>query len=270
MNLTFLIPTRLESEDRVRNLSTILIYLLTNFDAFVFVKEFDVTPKFESFVIPIIKEKFNGIPKKLKYFYEKQTTTFFHKTKILNDLLMESNTEIVCNYDADVLFPKTSIFNAYNMIASMQSDVVYPYGCGVYQKSITYSSETFFEFINSDLDVTNLNKHATINNSTIGWCQIIRRSNYINSFMMNENFCSWGPEDCELYYRLNFLGNKVDRINDYVYHLEHVRSIDSWFSNPNWLKNAQLWEWIRRQKKEDLNEYYMNQNYIKRRNNVIV
>lgn len=270
MNLTFLIPTKIESEDRARNLSTVLIYLLSNFNAFVFVKEFDSTPKFGSYISPILIQKFNHIPKNLKYFYEKQTTSFFHKTKILNDLLIESNTEIVCNYDADVLLPKTSILNAYNMISSMQSDAVYPYGCGVYQKAVSYSPETFSEFINSDLNLNSLDKHVTINNSTIGWCQFIRRSNYINSFMMNENFYSWGPEDCELYYRLNFFGNKVDRINDYIYHLEHVRSNDSWFSNPNWIKNVELWEWIRRQKRENLIQYYSNENYIKRRNNVSV
>ena len=38
MNLTFLIPVKLESEDRVRNLKTILTYLLTKFDAKVLVQ----------------------------------------------------------------------------------------------------------------------------------------------------------------------------------------------------------------------------------------
>lgn len=270
MNLTFLIPTRIESEDRVRNISTILIYLLSNFDAFVFVKECDYEPKFNTFVEPILIKKFGRLPKNLKYFYEKKTSSFFHKTKILNDLLYESNTEVVCNYDADVLFPKSTIFNAYDAIISGKSDAIYPYGCGAYQKAVTYSYETFETFIRSDLNVSSLDKYVRISSSTIGWCQFIRRSNYINSFMMNENFYSWGPEDCELYYRLNFLGNKVDRIQDYVYHLEHVRSDDSWFSNPNWRKNAELWNWIRMQNKESLIEYYTNQDYVKRRINVSI
>jgi hypothetical protein len=265
MNLTFLIPSKLESEDRVRNLSTVLIYLLSKFDAYVFVKECDFTPKFETLVSPYLIEKFGDIPKNFKYFYEKQTSPFFHKTKILNDLILQSDTEIVCNYDTDVLFPNSSIIKSYEMIYSGQSDAVYPYGCGVYQKAITYSSKTFKNFINSDLDIKYLDQFSKINNSTIGWCQFIRKKNYIESFMMNENFYAWGPEDCELYYRLNFLGNKVDRINDYVYHLEHTRSNDSWFSNPMWKENTELWNWIRSQPKEFLLNYYKNQDYIKRR-----
>ena len=63
--------------------------------------------------------------------------------------------------------------------------------------------------------------------------------------MMNENFHAWGPEDSELYYRLNILGNKVGRVNDYVYHLEHSRTNDSWFTNPLWKENFMLWNWIR-------------------------
>ena len=47
MNLTFLIPVKLESEDRVRNLKTILTYLLTKFDAKVLVQEQDTTMQFK-------------------------------------------------------------------------------------------------------------------------------------------------------------------------------------------------------------------------------
>jgi GT2 family glycosyltransferase len=114
-------------------------------------------------------------------------------------------------------------------------------------------------------NIKKLNSYSNMSTSTIGWCQFIRRENYINSFMMNENFASWGPEDCELFYRLNLLGNRVDRIDDLIYHLEHARSNDSWFSNPNWQENVKLWEWIRRQDKETIVDYYQRQDYIKRR-----
>lgn len=265
MNLTFLIPTKLESEDRVRNLTTVLIYLLSNFDAHVYVKECDSSPKVEKYVVPFLIKKFGELPKNFNYFYERQTNKFFHKTKILNDLLQQSSSEVVCNYDTDVLLPLQSVKKSYQMIIDRTSDAVYPYGCGVYQKAVSYTNQIFTEFIDSDLDISKLDRYSQTNNSTIGWCQFIRRENYINSFMMNENFHAWGPEDCELYYRLNFLGNKVDRINDYVYHLEHARSNDSWFSNPMWRENTELWYWIRSQTKESFLNYYKNQNYIQRR-----
>ena len=116
MNLTFLIPVKIESQDRVRNLSTILCYLLSKFDAIVSIKECDYETKFESNIFPILIEKFGSVPKNLTYVFEKQKSKFFHKTKLLNDLLEKSNSEIVCNYDTDVLLPESSILNAYKMI----------------------------------------------------------------------------------------------------------------------------------------------------------
>tara|TARA_R110000868_G_scaffold146563_5_gene367406 strand:- start:864 stop:1676 length:813 start_codon:yes stop_codon:yes gene_type:complete len=270
MNLTFLIPLKLDSDDRIRNITTVLVYLLSKFDLIISIKECDFSPKFKLHVEPLLIKKFGSIPSNLKYSYEEQTEPFFHKTKLLNDLLEQSTTEIVCNYDTDVLFPDTSIVTAYDMIKTGYCDAVYPYGCGAYQKSVTYTSDTFEKFINSDFNLNQLDSFSSKGSSTIGWCQFIRRENYINSYMMNENFHAWGPEDCELYYKLNVMGNRVDRINDCVYHLEHRRSNDSWFSNPRWLQNKQLWEWIRTQNRQTLIEYYKNQNYMRRRSNVSI
>lgn len=270
MNLTFLIPVKLETSDRVKNITTVLSYLLSNYDAKILVREFDTRTRFNDLVFPTLSDKFSKKTlKKLNFSYDIQDKKYFHKTKILNDLLEISDTEVVCNYDADVILPVSSVENAYQMIISGNSDAVYPYGAGVYQKAVNYGKDVYKTFLNSKMnqdDITALNAHSTTTTSTIGWCQFIRRENYINSFMMNENFAAWGPEDCELYYRLNLLGNKVDRVNDFVYHLEHQRSNDSWFSNPSWQENMRLWGWIRSQNKESLIEYYKKQDYVKRRN----
>ena len=265
MNLTFLIPVKLESEDRVRNLKTVLTYLLTKFDAKIQVQEHDVENRFTKLVMPYINERFGPIIHRLEYTFDQQTEPYFHKTKVLNDMLLRSDTEVVCNYDTDVLLPETTYHSAYNAIMNGDCDAVYPYGCGVYQKAITYSEDTFNKFIKSDMDLTSLHPYANLSNSTIGWCQFIRRTNYINSFMMNENFHAWGPEDSELYYRLNILGNRVGRVNDYVYHLEHSRTNDSWFTNPLWKENFMLWNWIREQSGETILNYCREQDYVQKR-----
>ena len=269
MDLSFLIPTKIESEDRLRNVCTILAYLSKNFDADILIKEVDDTQNVKQFVFPLLYKKFGCIPSRIQYFYEKPKTEYYHKTKILNDLLLESKTTVVANYDTDVILPIGSIQAAYKLIESGVSDAVYPYGVGPYQKAVRYSPQLFDEYFNStmmDDDIsTTLEKDIYVSSSTIGWCQFIRRSNYIDSFMMNENFFAWGPEDCELHYRLLAMGNKVDRIQEYVYHLEHSRTQDSWFNNPKWQENMKLWEWIRTQDRDQLSKYYNNQEYIKER-----
>ena len=269
MDLTFLIPTRIESEYRLRNLTTVLGFLLSNFDAKILVKEVDQEKIVEKYVLPVIFKKFGTIPDRLTYIHEKPTEEFFHKTRILNDLIEEADTEVVCNYDTDVILPVVSISAAYELIFKDMSDAVYPYAVGPYQKAVRYSPEIFDEFFNSpmgDNDIaTTLEKDFYVSSSTIGWCQFIRKRNYIDSFMMNESFAAWGPEDCELHYRLLAMGNKVDRIQQYVYHLEHSRTQDSWFNNPKWQENMKLWEWIRTQDREQLSSYYRNQEYVKER-----
>ena len=110
-----------------------------------------------------------------------------------------------------------------------------------------------------------LDKHKTLSNSTIGWTQFINRKKYIECYMMNENFVSWGCEDDEFYFRMSTLGNRIARVDDYVYHLEHARTQNSWFSSPKFNDNYQLWNTIKTFDKEKLVEYYESQDYIQRR-----
>ena len=83
--------------------------------------------------------------------------------------------------------------------------------------------------------------------------------------MMNENFLSWGCEDDEFYFRMSTLGNRIARVNDYVYHLEHSRTHNSWFSNPNFNQNYHLWNTIKTFDRQQLMDYYKDQSYLKTR-----
>ena len=83
--------------------------------------------------------------------------------------------------------------------------------------------------------------------------------------MMNENFVSWGCEDDEFYFRMSTLGNRIARVNDYVYHLEHERTWNSWFSSPKFNDNWNLWHKIKTFDKKKLMEYYEEQEYLKTR-----
>ena len=171
---------------------------------------------------------------------------------------------MVANYDADCILPLESYFSAYEAIIQGHVDVVYPYQCGIYQWSAEYNPEIFEKFI-FNLDTSILDRNKKLSNSTIGWCQFIDRQKYIDSYMMNENFVSWGCEDDEFYYRMSVLGNRIGRIDNYVYHLEHSRTHNSWFSNPNFNNNYQLWNTIKTFDRNQLVDYYKDQDYLKKR-----
>jgi len=267
MDLTFLIPTRIETEDRLRNIISSVSYLLKHIPAKVIVKEVSNHPTFQFRAIPEIRKYVDT--SNLTYLYEESSEPWFCKSKVLNDLIVASNTKVVANYDVDCILPLSSYHQAYDAINNDHADVVYPYGCGIYQWRAEYDLQIYEEFVNT-LDTSTLDKRKSLSNSTIGWTQFINRQVYIDSFMMNENFISWGCEDDEFYYRMSVLGNRIARIDNYVYHLEHSRTNNSWFSNPNFNNNYQLWNQIKTFDKTELIQYYENQDYLKKRRQELV
>jgi predicted glycosyltransferase involved in capsule biosynthesis len=263
MKVDFLIPCRIESEDRLRNAITSVSYLLSNFpESRVIIKEVDTKSHFKFRALPEIK-KYTNIDN-LVHIFEESSDEFFHKTKILNDLLIESSAEIVFNHDVDMILPKSTYYHSYQAIVNDKCEVIYPYGCGAYQWAVDYPMNIYDEFIQSfNIDI--LKKNAQRSSSTIGWGQMIRRQTYIECGMWNENFISWGAEDCEFYYRLAVLGFRLGRVDDDIYHLEHGRTFNSHYNNPKFRDNHNLWQWIRNQNAETIVDYYNQQEYIKRR-----
>jgi hypothetical protein len=261
-DLTFIIPTRIETEDRLRNIISSVSYLLKHLPAKVIVKEVSPQSTFKFRAIPEIK-KYADISN-LTHIYEHTDEPLFCKSKVFNDLIVAADTKFVANYDADCILPLTSYHQAYALLAGDQADVVYPYGCGIYQWKAEYNMHVYQEFV-STLDYRVLDKRRTLSNSTIGWTQFVNRQKYIDSYMMNENFISWGCEDNEFYFRMSTLGNRIARVDDYVYHLEHSRTDNSWFSNPKFNHNWQLWHTIKTFDRNQLIQYYEDQEYLKTR-----
>ena len=109
-NCTFIIPLRIESEDRMRNVITVLCYLLENFDTKVIVKEVDVESVFQEAVLPQIQEYLGDSLKKLVHVFERSEDPVFYRMKILNEMIDMVETPVIANYDCDVLFkPETYV-----------------------------------------------------------------------------------------------------------------------------------------------------------------
>ena len=53
---TFIIPIRIESPDRLRNVVTTTAFLLENFDTNIIIKEVDAEPVFQRDALPILKD----------------------------------------------------------------------------------------------------------------------------------------------------------------------------------------------------------------------
>jgi len=285
-NTTFIIPIRIDTGDRLRNIILSTSYLLYHFDTNIIIKEVDSERRFETYALPVIKRLVNI--DNLKHIFEEDTRTddAFHRTKVLNDMILESTTEIVVNYDTDIILPLNTYVEAVRML-SESYDVVYPYKFGEHgERKVnldftihTQSDMDDFErkdfvsrFIDSGYDSNCFDGKYFYypNQNGEGWAeygmvQFFNRQVYIDGYLENEGFIAYAPEDVERHHRWKTLGYNIGRVDNYAYHLEHERTQNSWYNNPHMNNNNQLWEYLKGLPKEELIEYYKNQTYIKER-----
>ena len=264
---TFIIPVRIESEDRIRNIITVLCYLLDNFDAKVILKEVDQEPIFEEELLPQITEYVGDSIKNLTHVFEQSNDPVFYRMQILNEMIDMADTPVIANYDGDVLFKPETYVNSVKMIEDGY-DIVYPYGFGEYQKQVFADDELVSEFLSNDCDFSILDSKSRMYDAQYGHVQFLNRKSYIEAGMENENFRGSSPEDKERHYRFEKMGYKIGRIDDQVYHLEHSRGRNSWphsiEGNPYMRENFGVWERIQQMTGEELKEYYSNQEYLKK------
>ena len=264
---TFIIPIRIESTDRLRNIITVFCYIISNFDTNIIVKEVDTESRFESQALPQIKE-FCGDVSCINHIFEKSHEPLFLREKILNEMLVLTKTKVVVNYDCDVVFPLESYEESYRRIMDNQSDMVYPYGEGPYQYKIFCDDQMVTDFLNNDFNFDILKKKSYNDNAGEGWVQFLNRDVYFKGGMENENFMGSAPDDFERRYRFTTLGYRVHRVNNYICHLEHSRGMNSYpnsmTQHPYWDHNWGLWKTLEKYSQQELKEYYSKQNYLKK------
>ena len=264
---TFIIPIRIESEDRMRNVITVLCFLLENFDTKVILKEVDTESVFEKEVLPQIEDYLGDSIKNLTHVFEQSDDPVFYRMKILNEMIDMVDTPVIANYDCDVLFKIETYIKAVDMVKG-EYDIVYPYGFGEYQKQVFIDNDGVSEFISNEFDFDILDDKSKMYDAQYGHVQFVDRKSYIESGMENENFRGSSPEDKERHYRFEKMGYNIGRIDHEVYHLEHSRGRNSWPNsvqgNPYMQENFNVWEKIQKMNGEELKEYYSNQEYLKK------
>lgn len=281
-NVTFIIPLRIDSDDRLRNIVLSTSFLLNTFDCKIIIKESDEMSKFNTWAFPLIKKIADT--KDLTYIFEENYDEHFHRTRLLNEMIMQTTTEIVVNYDSDIILPVESYVQAKEMLDSKKYDVVYPYRFGergerkVIMNTVVDDENDLSNLLNFPLirefilgfDPEVLDKsygYAQHSNGP-GWAeygmvQFFNTQVYKDGYLENENFIAYAPEDVERHHRWNALGYTIGRIDNHAYHLEHKRTQNSWFNNPFMDKNNQLWEYLKNLSVDELIEYYNNQKYVK-------
>jgi len=254
---TFIIPLKIDSLERERNIELILSYLTNFFVTTIVVTEADSTPKFNK---KIKKFQNSGVHYD---FIEIPEGSPFHRTHYLNEMLAGVVSPITINYDADIILPVDSYAQARDMIREQSYDLVYPFEkSSDSQVNIAIEEQLPIEDIiaNKFTDFGDFN--ATNSQTGFGCCQFFNTGSYRNGFMENESFVSWGPEDYERFYRFDTLGYKIGRTGNVVIHFDHPREGKDGRSNPFLNSNIDLYDSLRLLDKESLIKWFIKRDWL--------
>jgi hypothetical protein len=211
-DVTFIIPVKNDSKDRVENLELTVKFIRANFDTNIIIGE-QGTHYFE-------------------YIDSDQYIWFdypnFHRTRMLNRMTVSANTPIIINWDADVFVNPEQLYEAIKLIREGY-DVVYPY-----DGTFIRMGRCFYSQLKNDIYLFN-SFYGVYHNMSIhspkikslGGAVCFNKEKYLEIGGENENFISHAPEDVERNYRIVTLGLKWGRVPGSLYHLDHWMGEDS-------------------------------------------
>ncbi len=246
-NVTFLIPYRCDSPDRLRNLKACVAYLNANFKTNIIVMEESPERTFYD--------------QGSTYVFNKTDNPLMHRTRMLNDMCKMSTTPIITLMDTDVFMLPHQLWDAQQLIRSNQADMVYPYSGRFVNFIEPYISRIIQT--NSLEGITEAQGHL-IHPNSLGGCIMFNKAKFIEGGMENQNHVSWGWEDnCRLH-RFGTLGYRIMRIPGIIYHLNHASSVNSAnTSHDAYHNNHKEYLKVASMNKEQLLHYVSTWNWLK-------
>ncbi|MBV1776593.1 glycosyltransferase [Burkholderiaceae bacterium DAT-1] len=256
MKITFIIPIRIDSKDRLINLSTVIRQLSQEFteSEIIVIEQSDEQ-----------KAKDLALKGNCRYVWQ-QSDTSFCKSLAINHGLKIRQHKICCVYDADVLISSKAISLGVNIIENSTFQVVLPYN----QICTNITGKTK-EFIIETLDFSNFSNFTNIRDAKSykdatphilnGGVILFNAEIAISCGGFNKKMISYGWEDTEFHVRLRKLGYPMYMLHSFsIVHLDHQRGADS-KPNENYFKNETEFFHIKNLNKKQLAAYVENELY---------
>lgn len=219
-DLSFLIPIRLDTIQRLENLLVVIQFLRSHFDSPILVYE---ASSYSTSIVSSLLEK------EAAYTFEEDRDTIFHRTKYINKLVDLSSTPFVAVWDCDVIIPPNQLKEAVQVLEEGRSSFIFPYEKEFLDTGIILR-EIFVKERNIDILLSQKAKMIPLYGpDPIGGAFLANRKDYRTIGMENPNFYGWGREDGERLHRWKGMGYKHCRIHGPLFHLSHPRGINSSF-----------------------------------------
>ncbi len=241
-DFTFVIPLRIESNDRINVLRITLNYIRKYFSTNIAICE-----EGDKSVLP------NAINLEgMDYKFIPTATPFFHKTRLLNNMMKDAKTPYIISNDSDCIFHPHQYAAAAHHLRNNTADFVYPFNLPTHNVSRKLQQR-----FSSALTLHTIEKECLSPNTGIapGGCLFINKHRFQECGYENENFLSWGPEDQERRERVVKLGYRLRSIQGKLFHLDHERTFNSNASNEYFSRNEAEFSKIKSMDPNSLREY---------------
>lgn len=208
--VTFVIPFRIDSSERQRNLDLLLEQLSKRKGTRIILLEADTGSIYK------VKKNYPNV----RYLFVKDNSSVFYRTKYVNELLRMAETPVVGIWDTDILVPHHQIDGAVADIYNGKAVMSIP-GDG---RIITYSVENSFLYRQGFLESfvsDGKGVMGSFTNSMSGNVFIINKNVYTEIGGDNEHLYGEGMVDEERIKRLEILGMPVSWIPGVIFKLTH-------------------------------------------------
>lgn len=212
-NFTFIIPVKIDCENRKTNLESVIEFIGDNFVNYeIIISEQDEFSKLNL--------------KKQKHVFD-QNLSNYHKTKCVNLATKLITTEFGCMYDSDYIVTPNSLFHCFNKL-KQGYDFAHPsIGMNIYFNK--QHTALFFKNKKFPLHDQITYHHFFDPAHYPGLCFMFNVKSYFEVGLENENFITWGFEDHERFIRIEKLNKKTYYSPACGYHLWHPRKSDFYY-----------------------------------------
>ena len=220
-DVTFIIPVRIDSPERARNLDLLLDHLIRHFDSTVLVMETDDRRRYH------VKNNNHGI----RYFFEKDPRPVFQHTRCMNLLYSKVVTPIIAGCDVDALVPPDQIRDTAAQVRRGDAVMGIAYNGRMYFTDAGLT-QRYQETKNLDILTGNVNRKPIFGDLSTGGMFLVDTAKYLQAGGENEYFLGWGCEDFERVKRMEILfPQPIYFAQGGMYHMWHPRGNNSWYED---------------------------------------
>jgi len=251
MNLTCIIPFKLDSEDRLYNIKTIIKFL----------NGYSNKPKI------LIVEQGNHLPK-IDGEYEHLSINFGIKN---------IDTEYFAIYDSDVLVTEKQFISSFEMLENGKYYYSKPFkfelvnipksnhsSIPTFREKLLENNKINLDYLNNNL--TLIERESLVSPTPAGGILMANKQHMLDNVgLMSEYFKGYGPEDAEIIFRIKSNLFEIYEEPGLLFHLDHSRTKDSCCPtlaskynsvvNPHYQNNIGYFNMIKMFDKEKLADY---------------